>query len=56
MYQQENHAVMKRQEHVDFDILHLHKACISGTIYEYARQFVVADAKLMRNLYPLPDS
>jgi hypothetical protein len=36
-------------EHKDFDILRLHEACISGTIYEYANQFVDADANLMRN-------
>ncbi|CAF1186512.1 unnamed protein product [Adineta steineri] len=42
-------------EHVNFDILQLHQACISGTIYKYASQFVVADANLMKNPYPLAD-
>jgi hypothetical protein len=42
-------------EHRDFNILRLHEACISGTLYKYASQFVAADANLMRNPYPLPD-
>lgn len=42
-------------KHTNFDILRLHEACISGTLYKYAAQFVTADANLMRNPYPLPN-